>query len=323
MEEKYSDTVRDFDIEAICSDSKFGELNFQAVVPILKQMIAEIVELENLDFRSHLTDFEINQIEGVRNTLRSYIQQIIAFTITQDNASQARDVILQTIQSFYQNTFASQIRPSLVYLRDKVRANTKNNEAEYRKLAAELQKLVAEVKQEKEKLKTDQESIKVGQGIVSSRYLSDFFKNEAADNKEISSGLYEKFNFWIRTLFATVVVLFGFYLYFRTDFDNSSKIEYGVFSATIIAIVFFYIKVVLREYNITKHIETGNKHRANVASTLEGFLSQAEQDIELKTHLVKEASSAIFKTESTGYLSKDQIEVSTPIKEVVNTIMTK
>ena len=322
MEDKYPDTIRNVDIDSICTDSKFGELNFQPSVLILKQMAYEIVELEDLDFRSYLTGAEIVQIDGVRNTVKNYINQIESFTITQPNASEARDVIIQSIQQYYDNSFASQIRQSLLYLRDKVRLNTKSSETEYRKLATELQRLVEEVKVENEKLKLDQDSIKQQRGIVSSQYLSQFFEKESVDYKNDSLKLKYKFN-WLTLLLASlVVVIFLVYFFFIRELDGSSlKIEFGILATTFIAVIFFYVRVTLREYNITKHIQISNKHRSNVASTLEVFLAQATQDADLKIHLVKEASTAIFQSESTGYLTKDQIEINTPIKEVVNTVM--
>ena len=121
---------------------------------------------------------------------------------------------------------------------------------------------------------------------------------------------------------SIILLAIGYVLYTRF-IDSTGRIEYAVFSATFIACIFFYLRIVLRNYNITKHISTGNKHRANVASTLEGFLAQADKDADLKSALLVQGSLAIFQTDSTGYLSKDQIEVSTPIKEVMNTVMHK
>lgn len=324
MEEKYVDSVKEINIEDICSNSNFGELNFKSIIDLLKLMVSEIVELENLDYKSNLTQSEVNQIDSARNNLKSYIDQIKNFSISQPNASSVRDGIINNLKSYYENSFASQTRQPLLYLRDKVRLNTKSSETEYRKLASELQKLVTEVKSEKEKLKIDQDSIRKERGIVSSQYLSEFFNKESGEAKTESINQKKLFNKLIFGLGLLVVILFIVYLLFIRQFsDNSLKIEYGVISATLIAVVFFYTRVILREYNITKHIQVSNKHRANVASTLEGLLSQTSQDPELKSSMVKEASVAIFQSDSTGYLTKDQIEISTPVKEVVNTVMTQ
>lgn len=324
MEEKYVDSVKEINIEDICSNSNFGELNFKSIIDLLKLMVSEIVELENLDYKSNLTQSEVNQIDSARNNLKNYIDQIKNFSISQPNASSVRDGIINNLKSYYENSFASQTRQPLLYLRDKVRLNTKNSETEYRKLASELQKLVTEVKSEKEKLKIDQDSIRQERGIVSSQYLSEFFNKESDEAKVESNNKKKLFNQLISGLGLLVIIIFVIYLLFvRKVADNSLKIEYGVISATLVAVVFFYIRVILREYNITKHIQVSNKHRANVASTLEGLLSQTNQDPELKSSMVKEASVAIFQSDSTGYLTKDQIEISTPVKEVVNTVMTQ
>ncbi|MFA7290221.1 MAG: hypothetical protein WC055_15200 [Melioribacteraceae bacterium] len=324
MEEKYVDSVKEINIEDICSNSNFGELNFKSIIDLLKLMVSEIVELENLDYKSNLTQSEVNQIDSARSNLKNYIDQIKNFSISQPNASSVRDGIINNLKSYYENSFASQTRQPLLYLRDKVRLNTKNSETEYRKLAGELQKLVTEVKSEKEKLKIDQDSIRQERGIVSSQYLSEFFNKESDGAKVESNNQKKLFNKLIFGLGLLVIIIFIIYLLFVRQFtDNSLKIEYGVISATLIAVMFFYTRVILREYNITKHIQVSNKHRANVASTLEGLLSQTNQDPELKSSMVKEASVAIFQSDSTGYLTKDQIEISTPVKEVVNTVMTQ
>jgi len=321
MESKYADSVRGVDIEKICLDSKFGELNFSDIVAPIKQMIAEIVELEDYDFRASLTQQEINQIEQARKQVLGYISQIQGFSIAQPNSTQTRNNIVQTVQSYYQNSFAQQTRQHLLYLRDKARLSTKSNEAEYRKLAKELQTLVSEVKEEKKKLEKDKLSVEQGKGIVSSKYLSVKFEEQAKDANDESSR-WQKWVFWLScSMVAVIIVLLSGYIGYVKWIDQTGRIEYAVFSATLIASLFFFLRIVLRNYNITKHISTGNKHRANVAATLEGFLEQANQDADLKAALLKEGSTALFQTDSTGYLTKDQIEVSTPMKEVITTVL--
>ena len=103
--------------------------------------------------------------------------------------------------------------------------------------------------------------------------------------------------------------------------DSILKIEYGVFSITLVASIFFYLRIVLRNYNIEKHIESSNRHRANVAATIENLLAVADRDEALKEALLKEGSIAMFNPGSTGYLDREQMEVSTPIKEVVTTLI--
>jgi len=323
MDNKYPDSVKEVDIEKICLDSKFGELDFTAIIEPLKQMVSEVIEMEEYDYRSSLTQSEMGQVEQARTQVLNFISQIQSFSIAQPNSTQIRDSLVSSIQSYYQNTFASQIRQPLLYLRDNIRSSTKTNEAEYRKLAKELQSLVAEVKGEKEKLEKDRASVEQGRGVVSAKYLSQQFEAQAKQ-ANIEAAQWQKWVLGLSVgLVAAIIILAIGYVAYTRNIDSSGKIEYAVFSATFIASIFFYLRMVLRNYNITKHISTGNKHRENVAATLEGFLAQTNQDQGLKDALLKEGSAALFQVDSTGYLSKDQIEVSTPVKEVMNTIMQK
>ncbi len=321
MDNKYPNSVRNVDIDKICLDSKFGELNFSEIVEPLKLMVADIVELEDYDFRTKLTQYEVNQVEQARNAIINHITQIQSFSITQPNSTQVRDGLIQNIQGYYQNSFASQTRQPLLYLRDKVRSSAKTNEAEYRKLSKELQTLVKEVKEEKSKLEKDRTAVEQGKGIISAKYLSTQFEKQASD-ADIEAGGWQRRVFWLSVGVSTsIIILLCGYIGYVKWIDQAGRIEYAVFSATFIASIFFYLKIVLRNYNITKHISTGNRHRANVAATLEGFLAQANQDQDLKTALLREGSTALFQTDSTGYLTKDQIEVSTPMKEVITTVL--
>jgi hypothetical protein len=249
------------------------------------------------------------------------VNQIENFSITQPNASQTRDGIIQNIQSYYQNSYASQIRQPLLYLRDKIRLNAKNSETEYRKLLPDLQKLIAEVKEEKSKLEKDRVSVAEGRGIISAKYLSERFATSGA-TADTEAEVWQSRTFRLSIALISLVVILGIiYFIWIRPLNSADKIEYGIFSVSIIASIFYYLQIVLRNYNITKHIATGNKHRANIASTLEGFLAQATQDPDLKAALLKEGSTALFQADSTGYLTKDQIDVSTPVKEIVTTLI--
>ncbi len=58
-------------------------MKFQNSVSILEKMKNDLVELEDLDYRAHLTNQEISQIDNAKSNLNSYLQQIRDFTLTQ------------------------------------------------------------------------------------------------------------------------------------------------------------------------------------------------------------------------------------------------
>ena len=58
-----------------------------------------------------------------------------------------------------------------------------------------------------------------------------------------------------------------------------------------------------------------------MAETLESYITSAESDVEVKNALLKEGAVAIFGSDSTGYLTKDQMEISTPVQEMITTFI--
>ena len=329
MENKYPDSPRDIEINTLCTNSRFGtDANFMNAVAPLQAMVKDIVELENLDYRGKLTRSEIKQIDNVRNTVIGYINQIKNFSVALPNPVEQRDKIVSQIDSYYQNSFAGAIRPALVYLKSQIRETAKD-ERQLRELVTKTESInkdiedrLEKIKEKEQELEKDKKSLATGQGIFSSQYLSKQFANEAENAKQ------KAFNWqkWVLGLSITLIlvlsILFaGYFLVRKVQDDSILKIEYGVFSITFVASIFFYLRIVLRNYNIEKHIESSNRHRANVAATIENLLAVADRDEALKEALLKEGSIAMFNPGSTGYLDREQMEVSTPIKEVVTTLI--
>ncbi len=103
--------------------------------------------------------------------------------------------------------------------------------------------------------------------------------------------------------------------------ESGMRTEFAVFSTLIIASIFYFLRLSIRNYNVLSHLAHSNAHRANVAETLENFITSSGGDQETKTALLREAAIAMFQSDSTGYLTKDQIEVTSPVKEMINTII--
>lgn len=325
MEEKYRDSPRKIDIQALCSDNRFGEINFLAVIKPLEKMISDIIELEDLDYKNNLPQSDINQIDSVKNQLNRFINQIQGFSLSQPNPSQVRDNIQLQINRLYETSFIQNTRTPLMYLKQQIKLD-KRTEKELQTAIANAKKIEKELQERLSKIKQDEESIVMKKGIISSRYLSQKFQ-EAADSSLRKAQYWEKWVFWLSIGMTTIIiVLFLIYMKWPTwllgaDTSNTVKIEYGLFSVTLIASIFFFLRIVLRNYNILNHTTSANEHRTNVAATIEGFLENAQDDKELKDALLKEGTNAMFSPGSTGFLDKEQMEVSTPVKEVVTTVM--
>lgn len=84
------------------------------------------------------------------------------------------------------------------------------------------------------------------------------------------------------------------------------------------SIVSYHLKHALRELNILKQMRASYLHRVITAKTFKELVASGHFKDAAGEVVVKEAAVAMFKKDSVGYLSKDQLEPSnTPVQEVV------
>ncbi len=128
--------------------------------------------------------------------------------------------------------------------------------------------------------------------------------------------------FWLRFLiylFPLVSAYVGYGI-INDDKHEIGPIHYelAVSMLLIISILSYHLKHSLRELNILKQMRSSYLHRAIVAKTFQSLVATDHFKDEKGDIVVKEAALAMFKRESQGYLSKDQLEPSnTPIQDVV------
>lgn len=316
MEENYINSPRNIDLEKICLNPSFGDLKFEQILPILKRMKLEIIELEDLDYKNYLTRNEINQIENIKKNYSTYIQQISSFNLNQTNPQQIRDGIQSQVNGFYEGPFIQQIRNPLIYLRQMLKINN-SDEKEFQILIKNVRKIEEELKKKLENIKKDEASVERKEGILSGQYLSQVFSKQAESAEERSK-------FWSGIVIAlsgilTITILGLIWHCLNGKIETiETKTGYALLSALLVAAIFYLLRFSIKQFNISHHIGQSNRHRASVAETLESFLVAGGSDISIKEALLKEAAAAMFRPESTGFLTKDQIDMSSPVTEMVN-----
>lgn len=322
ISKKYPNTPRNVDLKSICLKPDFGGLKFSEILPVMEKMKTEIVELEDLDYKQYLTQSEINNITNAVNNFNQQIQQIQGFNLSQPNPRLTRDNIENGIRNYYQNTFAQQTRNSLIYLRQQVKLDDKTQK-ELQQAVVSAKKIEKDLNDRLLKIKKDEESVSKRAGIVSSKHLSQTFRTAATMMEGRMRRWYFATLLFSVILAVVAVVLFWIYLAFiQGDKESYGITEFTVFSILAIAIIFYILRFCVRNYNVLNHLIESNKHRANVAETLESFIASGNGDIDIKAALLKEAAPAMFSPDSTGYLNKDQMEVSSPVQELITTFVT-
>jgi len=63
-----------------------------------------------------------------------------------------------------------------------------------------------------------------------------------------------------------------------------------------------------------------NRHRRDVAGTIENFIGAGVNDPEMKQQLLKEAAVAMFSRDTTGFLGRSDGSPTLPTVDVINNI---
>lgn len=325
---KYPDSPRNLDLASICTDkAKLGPLTFDNSLPLLEKIKEYIVELEDLDYKDNLTVNEAGKVESVKNDfLNSHVKKIQNFQVGVADSMNIKINIERDINNFY-NTALTNLRPLLTALRLELQSNNKTQKelqlslTNAKKLEKELREKIQDVSMGIEK---DKKEVEKGKGVVSAQFLSKEFDSQFSIHEDKAETYwYPKIRYYYIALFGFAVISFGTYVFIREKYPNDSKflIEWAIFSLLIISLFFYGLNFSNKNFNIQKNLAALNKHRRNVAQTFQGFLNSGVDDNDIKNALLKESAEAMFKNESTGYLSKDQMQITTPIQEMVTKIV--
>lgn len=125
---------------------------------------------------------------------------------------------------------------------------------------------------------------------------------------------------WLRTLVYAIPVLAMFCAFLCENLQSNWHFWLALFS--FFAISSYHLTQSIRESNVLKSMAASYRHRYIVAETFASFVDNiAKTHPEMKDIITKEAALAMFKRDSTGYLSKNQIEPSnTPVQEIIGVV---
>ncbi len=311
-------TVRGIDFTKLVEKSKIGEIWFsEDSLKNLLRLQRAIIELEDFWFHSVASWEEKNNIVNTSERWIRIANNLESFDLKNANSHQVKQNIDEQISFIIDNLFP-RVRSVLTYLREE---NAKSpTESEARKIISDLNKIKKEAEESLRKSEIDKKAAEAGRGIASAQVFAHKFLEEAYDNKESADK--KRYTFWIPILFGLgfllIAIIFGLYCWLLVEkkVDASVRIEFAVLAFTLFSLYFYLLRYVLRWKNILLHNFKVNKHRANVAETVLSFMKSWLEDAEVKTKLLDYGVRVMFEPESTGYLVKDQMEVSSPISPI-------
>jgi len=348
MTEINFENVNQVDIKKLASNPDFGALNFNEILGLLEKIQSIFKELDELNYSEKLPEHDANIISQKKQDFVKLLLQIGNFTVSQENAPNVRNNIIDQTKNLHKEIF-NQFITDLVFLRQEVAFESKD-EKNLQEQQKELSKLIKETKAQKEQLqkeidefksKKKQEELEHGEYAVTQ--LAHHFAQQANDYTKIAEGQhidYKKIKgnykkilkkifrkggwlkkralfFW--ALFLIIIINIVVYIKWRDSFDRDSLIAYGIVKVALILLLYYGMHFSSRNYYIISNLAAINKHRKNVAQTLEDFI-KTNPDKEILNQMLMEGTKAMFRNIPTGYNSKvDQDE--NPITEIVNNII--
>lgn len=334
MEELTLDSLKTLDTNSIAfNKDRLGPLVFEQSAPLLEKLIKLANELDELGYKENLSAQEANEIDSFKNNLIEHLRRIQNFDINQPNPKETHDNYETQILSFYNDT-TRQLRQGLVYLRQEAQYKTRDQKS-LKKLQQEtlqarkkFEELSIQLKKEIETLEKRRQQVESKHGEIAAKVLANHFAKQANDytkDAEKWSKTRDVF-YWI--LIGIIILNFIIYLvlfvankffdYFlkTTDFFT---IEYGLTKLVLLSLLSYGIAFASKNYSVSSNLSAINRHRKNVAQTLDDFL-ETKPESEVRSQMIKEGTLAMFKHLPIGYIGKNEAKESSPVHEIINMI---
>lgn len=308
---------------------EFDELNYQ---DDLSQEEINSIDNKKDQFVQQLTQLQQFDI-GQANSQQAHDnleQQFINFY-----NSISRELRMQLV---YLRQEAARKSQDVVNLEEQQKAAVQA-EQKYKELAKKLEVRFQEFDQKEKELEAKKKEVETAHGEVATKVLAYHFAKQANDytiragdmfysNEESQSteNWFNKTLKWIkkprswrtiRSIFwwtLLIILIFNFALYFLIFFlhksgkiglatDDIFTLEYGIIKLALISLLYYGMHFASRNYNIVSNLEAVNRHRKNVAQTLEDFLA-TNPDEGVRSEMIRQGTDAMFRHLPTGYIRK-------------------
>lgn len=311
-------SIKDIDIKKIALKDDYGALKFQKSCNYLEKLQTIFNEFEDLQYKIYLSKPEIADIEGRKAQFISYLNRINGFNLSSSNPKPEHDQIENEIERSFNDTVQN-TKTNLVFLRQEAALKSqdaqdlKNQQNEVLKLRTELERTKDDLQTELQIIRNQKEKIENAQGEVAVVTLAKHFREQVDEDR----GNEDR---WLRvrdrTYWGLIILILAnivAYVFIRSIFT----IEYGLAKLALISVISYGLGFASKNYNIAANMRTINKHRQNVAQTIESFLA-SNPDSEIKSELIKQGTEAMFSHLPIGYIGKSELKESGPVYELIN-----
>lgn len=333
-EEITTETIQKVNIKNLSLNKDLGRLMFKESLPYLERVQKLLNEFDELNYKEDLSPEEISLIDSKKSQFVKKLNQLQQFDIGQAESQQAHDNLEKQFIDFY-NNISRELRTQLVFLRQQASLKSRDVQELQRQQKATLEaekeykSLTEKLNEELEVLKERKEAIGTAHGEVATKVLAHHFAKQANDYTEDAKKWLEKRLIFYWILLAVIIAnLIGYLLLFILNKLGISvlspkdifTLEYGIVKLALISLLYYGMYFSSRNYNVSSNLAAVNKHRKNVAQTLEDFLA-TNPDGETRSQMIRQGTEAMFKHLPIGYLRKDDRENNASVTKIFTSIL--
>ncbi|HEX9831159.1 MAG TPA: hypothetical protein VGA94_05680 [Thermodesulfobacteriota bacterium] len=332
------ENVLTVDVNAIAKDRRFVDLKFENAKNKLAKVQEWLLEAKDLGYEQLLIKSDLDTLSSLVEQLKEHLQNLLTFDnrTTRENAQQEHDNLENRIDGYYNNVYQHLPMRVLPFLRQEAARKSQDQqslaeqqkaaaraEAAYKKLAEQMQTQLEEWEQKKKE-------VEAAPGEVAATRFGRHFKSQAQEYGEELQYWYDlraRFFRWLVGIIVANLVLY--LLLFVTEKLNLwpylppeefFTIQYGVAKITLLSILSYGMHFASRNYSIRANLVATNKHRKNVADTLNEFLATKPEASD-RSHIIKKGTEEMFQHISTGYIATRDSRGDKSVVEVVDGIL--
>lgn len=311
---------------------KFGVLTFDRSYEIAHVTRKMLAEFQELNYKENLTPPEIQEIDRDIDNFLRLVTQIYNISPETDSGfnlnyrNNLEDTIINQSQEIQRR-----LREKLVYLRQELALSNPENkdlqeeQKELAKVRVEYAKTLSDLQKKIESLTIEKKQIEDTHGEIASIRFGKHFESQVDEYEATAKDWLNKRNIILLILEGVVVINFLAYLVIFIGWKSGKwpnfspsvffTSGYAVIKVAGVLLLSHVLAFNSKNYSINKNLSVKNKHRKNVADTINSFL-ESNPDTETKSQIIKQGTDSMFKDESTGYLGKMNEKDHSPIEQI-------
>ncbi|MFA6531250.1 MAG: hypothetical protein WCT32_00055 [Patescibacteria group bacterium] len=330
------DNLKNIDIQKLAlNKDKLGTLTFDAIYPKLEELRDIFADFVMHSYKDVLPDEQAKAVDSLLTQYLERLNWLKAFDPSQSSdVTGEKNNFEQMIIELYNQVFRN-IISSLIHLRQRsLQKNPKQRElvamqAEVTKARKEYQQIIEELQGKISQLETKSDEVSKAKGEIAAKTTGKYFESQvkihSAEKERWKVDRDKYFKWLMRIIVANIVVYLILFLVgdiggWRIKTGTVFNIQYGILKLALVSLLSYAVSYASKNYRINAHLESVNKHRKNVAETLNDFISAGAESDE-RTIMIQQGVNAMFQHLPTGYDNYNDTKSDTgPIYEITQSV---